>query len=1034
LKITNLNSKKIPLFKYLLLTTAFFLIFSFISDSATYSAGVLDNASGTYTDDFANNSSVPTRSYVNVNTAEGVLQLTSASSQTTFTTPYRTEGSAITSTIKPNLLAQWDTLTVNATIPENTTLKVQLLTDYNSVWQNEILPGNEEGIDVSTNPTLDISGIPIMGCAFDPTYGVEWGCDKVSSIKVKFLMTTTDDTVTPTIDDISLSWTRTQGDLTPTTFSQQDPWPSRTGDQQGTSYTQYYNEETYPAFKWLSTTHSQDPYYQELYVLTDKLVGHVNNSFGRVFALNRDTGEELWKITANYFNHGSAKIGADGTIYAHEILGDAVKAIDTDTGEVKWLYNWMGGHGAGLVLDDNGKLYYFRDSASSTNATLYEHNSDGSIESQATLQLIPEALSDESKGVGYPIKGYNNRIYVAVRVGQDSYPYRTSEKSHLVAINTATKEIEWRYQGAFSDVIVDSDGTIYASSWFYDYENPTSEKKLYAINSDGTLKWESSRGTDDSRGFISQLMLTDDGELLSVRYVTGGDWSTKIIEITDKEDGSILNSYYPDDSVGSFQFIDGLNNFYYSSSETVDSEEGIYSTNMNYSDINGNLKWKISHPYYGSDGINDISKRFSLLSPDERGWLYGTFNKDVNDPDWNRIPEDSYAKTYALAPWTLSTSTDKSTYVPGDTIQFTVTSSMLRTNPVFGGKNKAQILLENGDIVPLVFSSTNSNRDSVWTGLYQIPEDIDLGTLEFDVEASQTYLETDTETHFEVPATESNNTGKVLSSSIEISIPSVRITDIGLISNIPDRESLTYYFTSTKPVIKGTTQANSTVTFEYDGETFTTQANQSGNFTITLDVSRGRDVIEYYSTDTSENTSATKELILIVGSENFPDWLLEKLGLIFNDENEDDTVEQPDENEPKIPEEEEDTEEENPVDEDTPPTSNTRTIKFTDDRGNPLTQAVVEIEGKRYVTDSNGMIAVEGLEDRSYSAEIRTRDGKNYNTQILGAEQGDIVVEIEGEVTNLRFIYILLFSGIGLLIIMIIVMTLKKKDATKESY
>jgi hypothetical protein len=80
------------------------------------------------------------------------------------------------------------------------------------------------------------------------------------------------------------------------------------------------------------------------------------------------------------------------------------------------------------------------------------------------------------------------------------------------------------------------------------------------------------------------------------------------------------------------------------------------------------------------------------------------------------------------------------------------------------------------------------------------------------------------------------------------------------------------------------------------------------------------------------------------------------------------------------------------------------------------------------------MIAVEGLEDRSYSAEIRTRDGKNYNTQILGAEQGDIVVEIEGEVTNLRFIYILLFSGIGLLIIMIIVMTLKKKDATKESY
>jgi CRISPR/Cas system-associated exonuclease Cas4 (RecB family) len=177
-------------------------------------------------------------------------------------------------------------------------------------------------------------------------------------------------------------------------------------------------------------------------------------------------------------------------------------------------------------------------------------------------------------------------------------------------------------------------------------------------------------------------------------------------------------------------------------------------------------------------------------------------------------------------------------------------------------------------------------------------------------------------------------------------------------------------------------------------------------------------------------------LILIVGTEYFPDWLLEKLGLIDppEEEIEEEPIEDSEEEVEEDIEEEEDSLEENAVDENTPPTSNTRTIKFTDDRGNPLTKAVVEIEGKRYVTDSNGMIAVEGLEDRAYSAEIRTRDGKNYNTQILGAEQGDIVVEIEGGNSNIRFIYIFLFGGIGLLIIIILVVLMKKNKSNKEAF
>jgi hypothetical protein len=252
-------------------------------------------------------------------------------------------------------------------------------------------------------------------------------------------------------------------------------------------------------------------------------------------------------------------------------------------------------------------------------------------------------------------------------------------------------------------------------------------------------------------------------------------------------------------------------------------------------------------------------------------------------------------------------------------------------------------------------------------------------------------------------------------------IPKVVITDIGLIDDVPDRDSLLYYFTSTIPTIKGEAYPNSRVKFQTDGEDFTTQVNRSGEFEIQFEVPRGSNEIQYYAYNDFASQSESRELTLVVGTEYFPDWLLEKLGLIDppEEEIEEEPIEDSEEEVEEDIEEEEDSLEENPVDENTPPTSNTRTIKFTDDRGNPLTQAVVEIEGKRYVTDSNGMIAVEGLEDRSYSAEIRTQDGKTYYSEILGSEQGEIVVQIEADSFNIRWIYIFLFGGIIILLISI---------------
>jgi hypothetical protein len=740
-----------------------------LSQNSIYSAPVMNNLDGIYTDDFTDNSGVPTRSYVNVNTATSQLQLTNTSSQTSFVTPYRESGNAISSVIKPLLLAQWDKLTINATIPVGTNLRVQVLSDYNSLWQNEIVPGNSEGIDVSVSSEIDLSDIPVIGCPFDPSYGMDWGCDKISSLKIRFLMTTSDTNVTPTVDDISVTWIVNQGDLTATSLSTA-PWPKTYGNQQNSSKTQFYNSETYPAFKWLTDSHSGDPYYQGIYVLQDKLVSSVHNSFSRFFALNRNTGAELWKIPSTYLQTGPAVIGSNGTFYAHDILGDATKAIDTNTGMVKWLYNWMGGHGSGIVLANDGTLYYFRDTASSSNATLVAQNPDGTIDSQTVLNLVPEGMSGETKWVSHITMGSGDVGYIFFSVS-DNVTYLQTGKGRIVAVKLDTAEIQWDYIGDFSDMAVGSDGTIYATS-YSSWSNPDKDltaKTLHAINPNGSLKWELVSTPDHGRGYFGKLLLTNNNTLITMRRVDADNYDTVLVEFVDADDGSVINSFYSDDRYPYPLFSDGLNGYYFQSTyNLLDEDTGLYSTRMIYSDSSGNKKWWIEYPFLVQDGGNSINYSLSQLAPDERGWLYGGFTKDVNDPDSERIPDQAFAKTYALAPWSLSVETNKALYNPGETVIFTATTSMLNTNPVFGGGNKVQIVLNDGTKIPLLYSETNPSGETIWSGSYVIPNAKTSGTYQYDIEAAQSYLKTDISTTFDSPPTESDNTGIVKSSSIKV--------------------------------------------------------------------------------------------------------------------------------------------------------------------------------------------------------------------------------------------------------------------------
>ena len=139
----------------------------------------------------------------------------------------------------------------------------------------------------------------------------------------------------------------------------------------------------------------------------------------------------------------------------------------------------------------------------------------------------------------------------------------------------------------------------------------------------------------------------------------------------------------------------------------------------------------------------------------------------------------------------------------------------------------------------------------------------------------------------------------------------VVITGIGSIDNVVNQSSVTYYYTTTKPEIKGTAEAGSTVYFEVGEETYTVVADSAGNYTITLDdptLVDGDNEIEYYSIDLAGNKSSVRGLTLVIGIDNFPDWLRE----LYEEEGED-ALEEQDGNGEKVAElpETEDTEEEN---------------------------------------------------------------------------------------------------------------------------
>jgi hypothetical protein len=1005
-----------------------FTLFFLYPEFTTNAAKVLDNSAGTYTDDFGDNTGVPTRSYVNVNTAIGKLQLTSAASQTTFTAPYAASGNAITSVIKPLLIAKWDKLIIDATVPEGTTLKVQILSDNNTIWNNEYLPGNEEGLDVNTEINLETISIHKCPRKPDDPLGLNWGCSKFTSIKIRFLMTTTDTSITPTVDNLSLSWITTQ-DPSNTNLFDEGGWRFSSGNQQNTRQSSFYNPEVYSTFKWVSEKLHFDPYYYSLYNFNNKLIGITLNSYGRIFALDETTGQKIWETEGDYLYHGS--ISKDGTYYTNNSNVDSVVAVDLNDGEIRWVYNWMDGHGH-KVLIGNNSIHYTRDTGSSPSIKLIEQGFDGTIIRNLDLTVIPEGLVSEIKSINQLVFNNEEKVgYSIIRVTNSSTYAVNTSKSRLVAIDLLTGELMWSFLGEYSDPIVGKDDTVYVSTitnnaWIQG--KPVKEDKILALNPDGSVKWELNNPNSSDSNYTGKLSLTNQNVLLAIRK-DPENANPLSIQFIDALNGTLLRTM----QLQTFSYLDYYdllfsdnNSGYYLKNDLYlngDEESCDWNWKCNveeqilYYDREGSFKWKLKI-YYDNFDLNGnyYGHYLSTLIPGENGISYGSFSYDFSQN--GRVPSETYAQTYALQPWTLSLVNTKDSYRPGEIVTFKVNSTMKTTNLLFGGDNKVQVVINNHK-VPLTYVSTDSNDNTEWTGIYTIPTAQKDGDLGFKIEASQAYFETDLQTQFDEPALHTNNTGLVKSATIQITndLPKVVITNIGSIKNIPVKDSLTYFFTTTTVNIKGTSEPNSKVFFVSNNNTYTSDTNSEGTYSIQLQLKKGSNGIEYYAKDALGNTSPSRTLKLVIGTENFPNWLLEKIGLLFNT----DTNETPDSSDTDRQENQE----------------HTKTITFVDSKGLPIPNARVVINSIEYITNSKGEIFTTDLEEEStYKATI-TYNGKEYTTDILGVSES-VVLDIEQTnkgpvVVEEKNKNIYIYVGVGILLIGVILYIISK-SRNKETF
>lgn len=711
-----------------------------------------DQVNGTYADDFSDATGIASTVDAGVDIADGTIKLKNAGG--TYTAPFLANGSVTLNVFRPLRVAAFGALDIVASIPAGTSVRVQIMDDGGALYRDTYVPGNSSGI---ASFPVDLSTVPFFQCGddyapgFPPPYIT---CDKVGAITVRLLLSTSDAGLTPSVDSFSLSWTTFRGSTAASPIGDM-PWPAAAGDMLGSSRSSYGSSAVYPAFRWVG------PAVEGAYALpgqrstlaTDNAVIYPSSYYaGYLISSDMSDGSENWRLPfLGYINGGL--ITQNGTLYGTDIITDLFYAIDIATGQIKWTYNFVGGHGNSQVVinADGSRIYTVRNNGALVN-TVYIFGPDGTLLNTSAITAPSGVSANPTKMVVSPIDG---TLYFGTSVrgaGGGS-----TDTGKLYALDPDDGSVIWSYDigdvDLYTGPMVGADGTIYVGKSFFSKDFPI---KMYAINPGVApaerVKWVRDYGTGDMG--IRQIALRSDGNLW-IKYHLTRDSAVRILAL-NASDGSDLATpldgaliWDPITSLGGGGFLSYGSG--YGDSSTV------YKEVLSVYDNDFDLKWNIDYTY---DSIDD-SVFYYISQPvvGANGWLFSTLGKNVIDESYNEFPDQEYLQPFAMAPWTLVPSSDKSTYYEGETVRFSVATSMQEHNPLTSEDNKMQVVFDNGIKVPLSYSSTNGQGDTVWTADYALPADFGSGTHTYSVQAAQPMVKTDITTAFASAPAGSDNTG-----------------------------------------------------------------------------------------------------------------------------------------------------------------------------------------------------------------------------------------------------------------------------------
>lgn len=200
----------------------------------------------------------------------------------------------------------------------------------------------------------------------------------------------------------------------------------------------------------------------------------------KVYAVNPD-GTGKWTCSVDGVIGAFPALSSDGTLYCATNAG-TLYAIHTATGSVSWNKS-TGGTSSAVAVDASNNVYV------GTNSAIFKYNASGTEQWKTT-----EAMNVTERGA-FAMDVSGTTLYATLK-----------GSAGLSAIDMANGNIKWTYAntggGDAYFPVVTPDGTIYF--------NDKGGKKVYAVHSNGTLKWEKDLGAALT---YCGLAVADDGKV-----------------------------------------------------------------------------------------------------------------------------------------------------------------------------------------------------------------------------------------------------------------------------------------------------------------------------------------------------------------------------------------------------------------------------------------------------------------------------------------------------------------------------------------